>query len=201
MTFLELVQKYFPREQWGNALAVIYGESRGNPGAVNNTAYADKPGYKKPGSGASPEYSVGLFQINTLAWPRQAREYNLLDPEQNVRVAKIIYDLFGWRPWSAARALGITSGRNYTVSESPIANKPVPGTGTEVRPGVPAPGAPSETPTEGSTDTSLAGQLQEISDFFNWVGVNAGTLILRATLMGMGSVVMLIGLYFLMRSL
>lgn len=200
MTYLELVQQYFPEAEWGNALAVIEGESRGNPLAINNSAYPDKAGYHSPGA-YHPEYSMGLFQINTLAWPKQAAAYNLLDPVQNVQVAAIIYKLLGWSPWSAAKAKGITAGRRYSVSDSSIANKVVvPGAAPTTS--APTPG-PSDTPGSGSVGEvgGVLGTMQSTADTLQWLGINAGALVMRATLMGVGSAVVLMGLYFLVRSL
>ena len=51
------------------AAAIAQAESGGNTNAILNTAYPNLPGYHPPGSGASPEYSVGLWQINELAHP------------------------------------------------------------------------------------------------------------------------------------
>ena len=56
--------------QWADtAASIAEAESGGNPSAINNSAYPNKPGYHKPGPGALPEYSVGLWQINLLAHP------------------------------------------------------------------------------------------------------------------------------------
>lgn len=52
------------------AAAIAQAESGGNTDAILNTAYPKLPGYRPPGSGASPEYSVGLWQINELAHPQ-----------------------------------------------------------------------------------------------------------------------------------
>lgn len=52
------------------AAAVAQAESGGNTNAILNTAYPKLPGYRPPGSGALPEYSVGLWQVNELAHPQ-----------------------------------------------------------------------------------------------------------------------------------
>jgi hypothetical protein len=57
-------------EMPGNArigAAVAQAESGGRANALNNTARPDLPGYRVPGPGARPEYSVGPWQINLLA--------------------------------------------------------------------------------------------------------------------------------------
>lgn len=51
------------------AAAIAQAESGGNTAAILNTAYPNLPGYHPPGPGASPEYSVGLWQVNELAHP------------------------------------------------------------------------------------------------------------------------------------
>ena len=51
------------------AAAIAQAESGGRTDAILNTAYPKLPGYHPPGAGASPEYSVGLWQINELAHP------------------------------------------------------------------------------------------------------------------------------------
>jgi hypothetical protein len=51
------------------AASIAQAESGGNTSAILNTAYPSLPGYHPPGAGASPEYSVGLWQINELAHP------------------------------------------------------------------------------------------------------------------------------------
>lgn len=48
--------------------------------------------------------NIGLFQINRVhaGWIRSQLGYTygqLIDPWKNARVAKILYDQSGWRPW------------------------------------------------------------------------------------------------------
>ena len=52
------------------AAAIAQAESGGNTSRINNTAYPNLPGYHPVAPGNLPEYSVGLWQINTLAHPQ-----------------------------------------------------------------------------------------------------------------------------------
>ena len=82
------------------AAAVALAESGGDPAQVNNTAYPTRPGYHKPGPGAQPEYSVGLWQINMLAHTAYS-EAALLTPTGNAKAAIAISgDGKDWNPWS-----------------------------------------------------------------------------------------------------
>lgn len=73
----------------GTAAAIAEAESGGNPTRINNTAYPNLPGYRPPSPGASPEYSVGLWQINILAHPSYTKT-EMLDPLENARAAVAI---------------------------------------------------------------------------------------------------------------
>ena len=76
-------------------------ESGGNPNALN-----DNP---------PREHSVGLWQINTLAWP-QFNPALLTDPVYNAKAALAIYNQAGWKPWAS-----YTSGR-YLKYYTPPSN-------------------------------------------------------------------------------
>ena len=95
--FVSLVAKYFPQDQVQNALKVIQGESGGNPQAVGDN-YPIK-GEIRP--------SYGLFQIRTF--PNRPSPEQLMDPEQNVAYAAQLYKNQGWKPWTAARKLGLVN--------------------------------------------------------------------------------------------
>lgn len=90
-----LVRKHFPKNQWQNALKVIQGESGFNPQAVGDN-------YPIRGE-VRPSY--GLFQIRTF--PDRPSPRQLMDPETNVAYAAKLYGQQGWRPWTAARKLGL----------------------------------------------------------------------------------------------
>ena len=90
-----LIQKYFPKDQWDNAMKVMQGESGGRPDAIGDN-------YPIRGE-TIPSY--GLFQIRALKG-RPSPEV-LLNPEENVKYAANLYKSQGWRPWTAARKLGI----------------------------------------------------------------------------------------------
>lgn len=98
-----LIKKYFPEDQWDNAIKVMQGESGGNPKAVGDQ-YPIK-GEIRP--------SYGLFQIRTF--PGRPSSRALLDPETNVKFAAKMWKEQGWNPWTAARKLGIV-GRNIAQS-------------------------------------------------------------------------------------
>lgn len=82
------------------AAAVALAESGGDPAVINNTARRDLPGYHAPGPGAQPEYSVGLWQINTLAHPTYTAT-DLLRPIVNAEAAVAISkNGTDFNPWS-----------------------------------------------------------------------------------------------------
>ena len=71
------------------ALTIVRYESGYNPNAISHTG------------------DYGLFQINCY-WHRNKFSgdcYALLDIDTNIRVAKQIYDVQGWRPWVTSRYL------------------------------------------------------------------------------------------------
>jgi len=126
-----LVQKYFPQDQWENAMKVIQGESGFNPQAKGD----DYPirGVHAP--------SYGLFQIRAL--PGRPAPEQLTDPEFNVRYASELFRQQGWRPWTAARKLGLVQGM-------PPKQTPTP------------PPAPQKTPTP-----SVAGSAPKVAPFLS----------------------------------
>ena len=71
------------------AAAIAQAESGGNTSAILNTAYPQLPGYRPPSSGALREYSVGLWQVNTLAHPQYSTAL-LLQPVGNANAAVAI---------------------------------------------------------------------------------------------------------------
>lgn len=86
-----LCQKYFP-EQVNNCLLVMKAESGGNARAYSRT------------------HDAGLMQINVPTWSRffGLTAEQLFDPETNIKCARVIYNRSGsWRPWVAARKLGL----------------------------------------------------------------------------------------------
>ncbi len=106
---LRLVRKHFPADEVGNAMAVSRCESghRNVVGAVNSNGTRD----------------FGVFQINdggTLqaALRRIGQSYSsitsarkkALDPELNVRMARVIWDSRGWQPWVCAAKKKIVAG-------------------------------------------------------------------------------------------
>ena len=93
--YSDLIKKYFTPDQWNNAYRVMMGESGGRANAVGDNF---------PIRGETiPSY--GLFQIRAL--PGRPDPSLLSDPEFNVRYAAQMQKTQGWRPWTAARKLGI----------------------------------------------------------------------------------------------
>lgn len=110
---------YFPTDGSARSASVIcQRESGSNPAAVNYGCL----------NGSSLDYSVGLFQINLLAWCPNAFTYtvnpvsctiidqakldqceaNLLTPEGNIQKAvRISKNGIDWTPWAAASVCGI----------------------------------------------------------------------------------------------
>lgn len=86
----DLVAAYFPADQVDKALAVMWCESRGDPGAYNSS------------SGAS-----GLFQHLAKYWPERASKAgwggaDVFDPEANTAVAAWLQRTGGWGHWTCA---------------------------------------------------------------------------------------------------
>lgn len=78
-----------PADEADLAAAIAQAESGGDSTKILNTAYPSRPHYQHPPAGALPEYSVGLWQVNLIAWP-QFGEAELLDPAGNARAAVTI---------------------------------------------------------------------------------------------------------------
>ena len=90
----DLISRY----DWNfdEAYAIMTGESKGNPNAIN------KNDYHKTGNCWG---SYGLFQ---LACFRGTPE-ELLDPETNVRMAYELWQKEGWKPW------GVYNDKSYKL--------------------------------------------------------------------------------------
>ena len=100
---VSLVQKYFPKDQWVNALKVIQLESGGNPNAVGDKQIIPNDLSEKLGH-AIPSY--GLFQIRALLGRPDPSE--LVNPEFNVQYAANLYKQSGWNPWyNSGKKLGL----------------------------------------------------------------------------------------------
>ncbi len=103
----QLIQKYFPQDQWANAQKVMMGESGGRANAVGDN-------YPIRGQ-TIPSY--GLFQIRAL--PGRPAPQQLSDPEFNVKYAAQMYNQQGWRPWTAAKKLGLVGTPTPTPQRVP----------------------------------------------------------------------------------
>lgn len=112
---------------WARVMAAIaLAESGGDPNALHNTAYPDRPKYSPPKPGDGKEYSVGLWQINQYAHP----VYNGIDltnPAHNAAAAKGVFTgkqkagYSGPEAWSTYLNLAFTK----TIGSVPMG---VPGT-------------------------------------------------------------------------
>lgn len=141
--YVDLIKRYFPESQWGNALEILFAESQGDPQA-HNTAGED---------------SRGLFQINVRAHPDLA-SLDLYDPEINVREAARLWSSSGWQPWSTAVPLGLLHGIWYTLAQAlKKVGLPVPADlpATPQPPPMPPPSGGQSRPVSTYPDWSIAG--------------------------------------------
>lgn len=105
-------------------------ESNGYTGAINNTAYPNRPNYRPPTGSNDPEYSVGLWQINMLAHAQYA-EADLLTSSGNCK-AEINVDGAGEQRaaanhvycYAVARAAEGAPGAETPPLSSPEASEP-----------------------------------------------------------------------------
>lgn len=83
-----LVAEHFPADEVDTAMCIIRHESGGDPEADN------------PRSSAT-----GLFQILAGLWGDhyQVTHDQFTDPELNVRLARDIWDAYGWGAWTTDR--------------------------------------------------------------------------------------------------
>ena len=102
-----LIEKYFG-DQAPMAKAIMMAESKGMADTIGDTNLMFENAGEKIGD------SIGLFQIRTggseggKIWNRakangmSADDFRkkMLDPEQNIKYAKSIYDRYGWNHWS-----------------------------------------------------------------------------------------------------
>lgn len=97
-----MIVKYWPVDQWETAAAIGELESSWDAHAINDTRdRTDLP------EGHVQEFSIGWYQINMLVHS-QHKLVDLKDPEYNARAAYALWHRFGWKPWSAAKKLGVT---------------------------------------------------------------------------------------------
>jgi hypothetical protein len=118
---LDLVSRYFPADQVGNAMAV----SRCESGHGNRVS--------KPNGNGSRDF--GVFQINDGGTVQAALKKlgisfssigdarnKALNPSINVRMARVIWDSRGWQPWTCAAKLQIVAGL-YEKAPGPMDGK------------------------------------------------------------------------------
>ena len=71
------------------AVDIAMCESLGDTSRIYNTAYPSRPNYSPPVGSNSPEYSVGLWQVNVLAHP----QYSAKDMQNGYLNAKAIISI------------------------------------------------------------------------------------------------------------
>ena len=94
----EQLKEILRRAGWPDSLldimaAIGLAESSGNPRAIN-------PGFGAGGR-RTREYSLGLWQINTLAHPQYDKNRLISDPVYNAKAALEIFRKQGLRAWGA----------------------------------------------------------------------------------------------------
>ena len=107
--------------------AIAEAESGGRIDAINNTAYPNLPGYHTPGPGASPEYSVGPWQVNLVAHSQYTKTA-MLNPLQNAQAAVAIGGVNGerlnnWSTYSNGQYLNHLPGGSQADSGIGISAK------------------------------------------------------------------------------
>ncbi len=92
-----LVKKYFPVEEYENALLVCNWASSFKERAIN---------YNTDSNSSADRW---LFQINDYWHSNKYKWQDIYDPEINVKIAAQIFKEAGnsWRPWYAARKIGL----------------------------------------------------------------------------------------------
>ena len=87
-----------PKTEIANAMNVMFAESSGDPGAINENKNGSK--------------DYGLMQINDIHAPAIKKTFGydmkeLLDPKKNLEVAAWIWEKQGWYPWVGAKKIGL----------------------------------------------------------------------------------------------
>ncbi len=106
---LSLVRKHFPSSEVGNAMAVARCESglSNAVGKVNSNGTRDF-GVFQINDGGTLQAALRSLGIEYTSIT-QARK-KALNPETNVRLARVIWDSRGWQPWTCAAKLKIVAG-------------------------------------------------------------------------------------------
>jgi hypothetical protein len=196
------IESYFPQSEWGTAEAIISRESGWDSTAVNNTSRPDLPGYNAPAPGNLPEYSVGLFQINTDAWPDVAQMFDLTDPIQNIQAAAYIQAHNGWSPWGGAPNTGGSGGGGGSSGGGSGAGSSG-GTGAGSGGGGNTGGGSlgGGATTQQGVLSQIGELVQRLSDFLAYFEVNLAQALLRLLLVLIGLALVIVGLMFFMQSL
>ena len=114
VSYLQLIQTYFPPEQVANAACILAAETAAwanvcgaDPASCvvdlgNFSCYPDQP--------VQPAKAYGLYKIVDLCWdpakagvhtPFTASDWaQILDPNTNVWAASVVWSIAGWRAWT-----------------------------------------------------------------------------------------------------
>jgi hypothetical protein len=177
------------------AVAVVTRESGWNPAAINNTSDPSQPNYHPPKPGDYPEYSVGLFQINTLV--HDVSGLNLTDPLTNIQVAAALWRQEGWTPWGGRGQVPVSYGSPLGGQAPGISASGTAGAGTV---GVNVSGATMASPTF-AKPSSAVDFLTSLSDFLNYIVGNFPIVLVRLLLIIIGVGVLFISLPLYVESL
>lgn len=91
-TIEEKIRDTFPEDP-ETALAIAHCESALNPSAINNR--------NKNGS-----VDKGLYQINSVHDKRvRELELDLFDTDDNLKIARLLYEEHGWKPWVCSKKI------------------------------------------------------------------------------------------------
>jgi hypothetical protein len=105
------IAEFWPFDEWQNAAAISYLESKWDAFALADTTAPSHPCGsiigERNGVRVSAERSVGYFQINACNYPdwEWQRFYNA---RHNAGTAHMLWAQRGWQPWYfSAKALGL----------------------------------------------------------------------------------------------
>ncbi len=203
---VDWIHEYFPESQWATAQSIALRESGYNAGAINNTSRPDLPGYHAPAPGNSPEYSIGIFQINTEAWNTSGLD--LTDPLTNIQAAAAIWQSSGWVPWGGvpgyappgqpgAAPIGSTQPGGGTQTTPPTIYQPGGGGG----------GTSGPSPIwfsfqiPGDGGVTIPNPFYDLQVLLQYLEVNAALIFARLVCLILGTVFTFLGATFLIRSL
>lgn len=116
MTLEELVHRYFPQEQWANALCVARAEC--SEGAEYPANCVKHVGGIQCGQSSGDATAYGPFGLLDVCWDPDlntdspfttAQWANVMDLEMNVWMASIIWSRHGFRAWTTCEGCNVCS--------------------------------------------------------------------------------------------